>query len=191
MNKKISSYNSIKIGIVLIMLFSVSTHKIVAQQYTEYEVKAAYIYNFINFTQWPNSAYENSQSEFVIGIYGYDPFRGLLNEIFRGKQLQNRNWKIVHFKTPEEITKCHLLFLSDVNPSELDLIFEKIEGKPVLSVGNDIERFCDLGGIINFTEQNAKHRFEINNNHAVNINLKISSKLLFLAKIISEDENRF
>jgi len=178
----------------LILIFAISVFVLPnanAQKYSEYEVKAAYLYNFIKFIQWPATAFETKDSEFVIGIYGYDPFKNTLKEVLANNTVQNRKLVIKYFKTPDEIKNCHLLFISDVDEEELSIIIKKINKTPVLTVGNNIKNFCLLGGIINFTKQDAKHRFVINNNQAVNANLKISSKLLFLAKTISDDEDKF
>lgn len=191
MIRKSSTYKSFLIIVSMVVLSVSSINQSKAQQYTEYEVKAAYIYNFINFIQWPNSAFSSTEAKFVIGIYGYDPFKGILDEVFRNKLLQNREWEIKYFSSVKDISDCHILLISDISQTELITVLEKIKNKPILSIGNQIDNFCDLGGIVNFSKQNEQHRFEINNNQAVNNNLKINPKLLFLSKIISEDENRF
>ena len=162
-----------------------------AQKYSEYEVKAAYLYNFIKFIQWPATAFETKDSEFVIGIYGYDPFKNTLKEVLANNTVQNRKLVIKYFKNPEEIKKCNMLFISDIGEEELALIIKKLNNSPILTVGDNVKNFCLLGGMINFTRQDSKHRFVINNNQAVSANLKISSKLLFLAKTISDDEDKF
>lgn len=162
-----------------------------AQKYSEYEVKAAYLYNFIKFIQWPATAFETKDSEFVIGIYGFDPFKNTLKEVLANNTVQNRKIVIKYFKNPDEIKKCNLLFISDINEEELALLIKKLNNAPILTVGDNVKNFCLLGGMINFAQQDSKHRFVINNNQAVNANLKISSKLLFLAKTISDDEDKF
>jgi hypothetical protein len=165
--------------------------KFKAQQYSEYEVKAAYLYNFIKFTQWPTTAFDNKESEFVIGIYGYNPFKNILNEVIGNNTIQNKRIVVKYLKATDDFKKCHLLFIAKASDEEIVNIIKKLENSPVLTVGDNIKNFCLVGGMINFSRQDAKYRFVINNNQAVISNIKISSKLLFLAKTISDDEDKF
>lgn len=181
---------------IIILFLVISTtqslyKKAYSQQYTEYEVKTAYIYNFVKFVKWPNIAFENDNTPFIIGIYGNDPFDSIMRIAFKDRTLYDRKWLIVNFYEPSEITKCNLLFVSKVEQSELLKVFDVVKNYNTLTIGDNIENFCQQGGIINFTNRNENRRFEINNEAAVRAKLTISSKLLSLAKIISENENRF
>lgn len=162
-----------------------------SQQYSEYEVKAGYIYNFIKFVSWPNYSFDNEYSPFVIGIYGDDPFDDILDKAFKDRTLYDRKWILVHYSKLEDIKGCNLLFISGVSKPELLKVLDVAKQNSILTIGDNIEEFCELGGIINFTKQHAKNRFEINNEAAINVKLVISSKLLSLAKIINNNENRF
>ena len=162
-----------------------------SQHYSEYEVKAGYIYNFVKFVNWPNYSFENEYSPFVIGIYGDDPFDDILNIAFKDRTLNDRKWLIVHYSKLEDIKGCNLLFISGINKSELIKVLDVTKNSSILTIGDNISDFCESGGIINFTKQNARNRFEINNDAAINVKLVISSKLLSLAKIINNNENRF
>ncbi len=162
-----------------------------AQPYTEYELKAAYLFNFAKFVTWPDNAFDKSDNQFIIGIYGKNPFGTILYETVKNKTLNNRNVKILICESAEEAKLCHILFMSQINGLQASELIRSLGGLPVLTVGDQIDDFCQQGGIINFTPQNYKNRFEINNISAQLVKLTISSKLLALAKIISEDEIKF
>ncbi|MFH2096548.1 MAG: YfiR family protein [Bacteroidota bacterium] len=172
-------------------IVAVSSGDIHAQQFSEYEVKAGYLYNFTKFVTWPEEVFSSEKSPFVIGIYGDDPFGNVLEMVLKDRKILNRNWIIVHYSAPEDIGNCHMLFISGLQKNELIDLLEKIRKKPILTIGNNIEDFCEYGGIINFTGKYSKYRFYINNNSASRNKLVISSKLLMLAKIVTEDEIKF
>lgn len=180
----------IKFLLTLIVGLSAYTYGY-SQKYTEYEVKAAYLYNFVKFVQWPTEAFTSPEAPFVIGIYGEDPFNDILSKAFEGRTLCGRKWIIKHYVKPEEIDDCHLLFVSPVNKYELFYILNAIKKKPILTVGDKIDGFCEMGGIIDFTKQRAKYRFQINNGAAIRVGISISSKLLSLSEIIVENEVKF
>jgi len=187
--KKIKKYIILLIISVQFVLFN--SDVVYSQQYSEYEVKAGYLYNFIKFVNWPNYSFDNEYAPFVIGIYGDDPFDDILENAFKDRTLYDRKWLLIHYNTLEEINDCNLLFISGVNRTELLKVLDVVKEKSILTIGDNVEDFCELGGIINFTKQNSKNRFEINNEAAMNVKLVISSKLLSLAKIINKNENRF
>src|SRR4051812_6394668 len=78
---------------------------------TEYQVKAAYLFNFGQFVEWPARAYESPGAPFVIGILGDDPFGGALDEVVRGETFGSRPLEVKRFKAPQEIGACNILFI--------------------------------------------------------------------------------
>lgn len=168
-----------------------SSFGIKAQSFTEYEVKAAYIFNFSKFIKWPQSSFDNQASPYVLGIYGNDPFGSIIKKIIGNRKSNDRNWVVKYYSRPDQIKQCHILFITDVSPSELRRIFDHTSELPILTVGDEIENFCQQGGKINFTPKNSGKRFEINNKEANKAGLAISAKLLMLSKIISTDEVKF
>ena len=164
---------------------------ITAQQYSEIELKAAYLYNFTLFVKWPVNSTNNSEY-FTIGIYkDYDMFL-ILTEMLKGKKTMNKPIKVIEIKNIENTKKTNLIYFGkNVTQNELNEILEYISNKPILTVANKIEDFCENGGIINFRPPYFKKRFEINNEKALSLGLKISSKLLVLSKIINPNENKF
>jgi hypothetical protein len=162
-----------------------------SQQYTEYEVKAGYIYNFAKFVDWPEQVFQSENSPFIIGIYGEDPFEDALDQVLKGRKILKRNWIIKYYNSPEEVDKCHILIVSNITKYDMVTLFEKIGKEPILTIGDNVEEFCENGGIINFTGRYSRHRFQINNISAARAGIMVSSKLLALAKIITEDEIKF
>ncbi len=180
-----------KLFSLLSILFLWGTVSIQAQQapqFTEYEVKAAYIFSFTKFINWPKTTFTLSNPPFVVGIYGDDPFGLILDKIFEGKTIKGRKLVIEHYYKPEEINNCNVLFISKSVRGRIDLtnVINVVQEKSILTIGDNIQEFCELGGIINFTRQYAKHRFEINKNAANRADITISSKLISLANIIND-----
>jgi len=162
-----------------------------SQQYSEYELKAAYLFNFGKFVQWPDDAFKKPTDPFIIGICGTDPFKDILQQTIQNKTLQNRPVIIINISSIEDAATCHILFICKTNKFQLTRILQSVNNKPVLTAGDNIEDFCQSGGIINFTSQYAKKRFEINNKASTRVLLVISSKLLALSRIVTDDEIKF
>ena len=160
----------------------------------EYKVKAAFLYNFIKFVEWPKEKVADSNS-IIIGILGNNPF-GKAFEPLKDKQVKNKKIIIKQFKSLEEskqtdeqieiLRDCHLLFICRSETKHLKDIIESVKGYNVLTVG-DTKDFLELGGIINFLMEEEKVCFEIHNTAAKRANLDIRSKLLRLAKRTIDD----
>ncbi|MDD2563617.1 MAG: YfiR family protein [Salinivirgaceae bacterium] len=162
-----------------------------AQKFTEYEVKAGYIYNFARFVEWPKDSFANETSPIVIGIYGNDRFGEIIRRTIRNSSIEGRSFVIKYYNQPSQIQQCHILFVSELTKTETMNLLKVVKKKSILTVGDNIQGFCQMGGIINFTPQYDRHRFEINNITAKNNDLIISSKLLTLAKIVTINEIEF
>jgi hypothetical protein len=183
-------YLQFKILLIFITFFIIPSSSY-SQQYTEYELKAAYLYNFGKFVQWPEQTFKNATDPFIIGIYGSNPFGEILQQTIQNKTLQNRPVIIINISNPQDAATCHILFISKINKIELNQVLQVLANKPVLTVGDNIEEFCQSGGVVNFTGQHSQKRFEINNKASARIQLIISSKLLALSRIVTEDEIKF
>lgn len=150
-------------------------------QPSEYQLKAAFIYNFAQFVEWPPAAFAEATSPLVIGVLGESPFGGALEQTVRGKALQAHPLIIKAFRSPAEATNnCHVLFISASEKRRLGEIVAGLRGTSVLTVG-ETEGFIEAGGMINFIQHGKKIRFQINNQAAKSAGLKVSSKLLSLA----------
>lgn len=149
---------------------------------SEYALKAVFLYNFCRFIDWPDSAFASPNEPLIIGIIGDDPFGSLLNEAVEGEKYHNRPIRIDHFRTPGDINRCHLLFVSHVGAGRLDPILAAVADKSVLTV-SETEDFLNRGGMITLTTQQNRVRLRINPAAIQAANLTVSSKLLRVAEI--------
>ena len=150
------------------------------------QLKAAFLYNFAKFVEWPPAAFVGETSPIVIGILGEDPIpiRGDLERAILGKTINSRPLEIKPFRSAADATNCHLLYIGASEKAHLKQILDSLLGASVLTVG-ETDGFIQKGGMINFIQEKAKFRFEINERAAKSVNLKISSKLLSLASHIT------
>lgn len=152
---------------------------------SEYQVKAFFLYNFVKFVEWPAEAFPSTEAPIIIGIVGEDPFGGVLDETIKSKTINGRPLTIKRLKKGQDLGSCHILFISLSEKGRLGQILENLKGSSVLTV-SEIERFAHLGGTIHLFIEENKVRFEINADIAERARLKISSKLLALAKVVRD-----
>jgi len=148
----------------------------------EYEVKAAFLFNFAKFVEWPFEVFSDPNAPLVITVFGDDPFNGSL-EAVKNKLVNNRKLTIRRVKEIQDLGKSNVLFVSSSEKRELVRILEALQGQSVLTVGEDAA-FTQCGGIINFVKEDNRIRFEVNVSAAERAGLKISSRLLALARIV-------
>ncbi len=152
-----------------------------AQAASEYDVKAAFLYNFTKFVDWPPSAFPDPNS-LRICVLGEDPFGKSLRSI-AGEQVGGHKLIVTQTDAISRPAGCQVLFISRSERERLPQVLAAIKDAPVLTVG-DTNGFADHGVIINFVLEGSKVRFEVNTDSADRAGLKISSKLLQLAKRI-------
>lgn len=150
---------------------------------TEYEVKAAFIYNFAKYIRWPEASTSETSKPFVIGVIGRDPFGQALDDAVRGRSLEGRAVVARRFGRVEEVADCDILFIGLSERNNLQRIFEALRHAPVLTIG-DMDRFAEHGGMINLTTEEKRVRFEINVEAAERAGLRLGSQLLRLARIV-------
>jgi hypothetical protein len=155
-----------------------------AQSPTEYQVKAAFLYNFAKFVEWPARSFPAAGTPLTFCVVGEDPFGSDLEEITRGKTIDQRKLATRRVKKGRE-RECHILFVSPSEEARLGEILRDVKDASVLTV-SDIAKFSRTGGIIGFIIEGNKIRFEINLDAAERAGLKISSRLLKLAKIVRD-----
>jgi hypothetical protein len=153
-----------------------------AQSASEYEVKAAFLYKFASFVEWPSAP---AGAPICIGVLGADRFGESLERIVRGKQVGDRAFAIQRFRTVVEASRCEIVFISASEQGKLREILGLLRGKPVLTV-SEIPDFCQHGGAINLKVIDAAIHFEINPVAGERSGIRFSSKLLSLAKVIPE-----
>ena len=150
-------------------------------------VKAAFLYKFAKFVQWPDSAFENEKSPIIIGVLGADPFGRVLDETVRGKRIGKRLIEIQRFqwndKDRRRMRGCHILFVSSSERQRHKAICETLANHPMLIVG-DVKGFAANGGMIGFVLKKKKIAFQINQAAANRAQLSVSARLLRLATIV-------
>lgn len=168
---------------VLILLLALLALPVSAQEAPplEYELKAAFLYNFVKFVDWPQDAFAGPRSPLTICVYGDDPFGSSLDGAVHGESLGERSLLVQRPAVLEELRDCRVLFVSRSERQRLPEVLSEVEGAPVLTV-SDTDGFLRAGGIINFVLEDNKVRFLINQDAAERSRLRISSKLLRLAK---------
>lgn len=150
----------------------------------EYAVKAAFLFNFAKFVEWPPEAFPTADSPVVIGIVGSDPFGSILDDLTRDERINGRSILVRRLKWDDDIASCHLLFVSPSEWRQMPQLVARLDGTSVLTVGEH-DGFATSGGMIHLAREDYRIRFEINLRAAERARLKISSKLLSLATIVS------
>lgn len=153
---------------------------------SEYQVKAAFLYNFGKFVEWPDAAFADPQAPLVIGVFGNDPFQGDLNRIIAGKTINGHPVVSRLISRVEDLKKCHIVFISMTQENKTADISKTLDGLKVLTVTENMKHFADSGFIVNFVTQDAHISFQINNAVAKREGLPISSKLLSLARPLGQ-----
>jgi hypothetical protein len=148
----------------------------------EYALKAAFIYNFAQFVEWPADSFDACDSPIVIAVVGDDPFRGGLERAVSDKRVRDHPFVVRYLRDDQPIDACHIAYIGTGDPRRRQSQLNALRGRPVLTIG-EADRFLHDGGIIRFFIENNKVRFEVNLQAAERAGLKISSKLLKLARI--------
>jgi hypothetical protein len=149
----------------------------------EYRVKAAFLLNFTKFIEWPAAAFDTSDSPFSICIIGDDPFGNALDQIVAGESVNGRKLIIQRVKQTPPPKSCQMVFVSKPETEMMKILPEM--GPGVLTIGES-EGFIRDGGMIAFLLENRRVRFGISKTHAENAGLKLSSKLLNVARSVEQ-----
>jgi len=149
----------------------------------EYQIKAGFLFNFIRFVDWPPGAFPDANAPLVIGILGEDPFGPFLDDMVGGQTVNGRPLVVERFRSVDEISACHILYISRSEAGRLDEILARLKGRNILTVG-DANAFALHGGVIGFATESNRTRLKINLEAARTADLTISSKLLRPAEIV-------
>src|SRR5579883_137712 len=148
---------------------------------SEYEVKAAYLLNFTKFVDWPSSAFDGPNSPMTICVLGRDPFGRALDEIVQGETVNGRRLEVRRIAQPPEPRACQVIFLSQTNGDAAKLLGSI--GPGVLTVGEG-DAFLRDGGVVAFVIEDRRVRFDINRTAAEAAELKLSARLLRVARSV-------
>ena len=167
--------------------------------YREYQVKAAFLYNYLKTVEWPQSAQPQTDAPWVIGILGDnafgDAFAPVINKPVKQHPLSVR--PLGHFSTErpdltdliERIKQCHILFISASERKKLAALLPLLQDTACLTV-SETSGFLEAGGMINFIPGAEKGDFEINLGACQEVDLKLSSKLLQIAVRVTHSDSQ-
>lgn len=151
----------------------------------EYDVKLGFIYNFINFTTWPETALEKNPDTLTMCFASDQPTSTVLFKL-DGRRIKGRKIKVLAFDAEKCLEQSHILFFATQDKVFIKQILELTQGRSILTIG-EVDGFSKMGGIINFFQDRNRLRFRINTDAASRNGLKLSSQLLGSAQIVKED----
>ncbi|MGH7942293.1 MAG: YfiR family protein [Limisphaerales bacterium] len=165
-------------AVLMAELFRASLALAQSSGFSEYQVKAAFLYNFGKFVEWSSNDFASTNAPLVIGIYGQDPFGNNLADVIRNRYI-NGHPVITREVSLEELKHCQILFIARSEQKNIKEILASLDDAGVLTVTESMP--FQSGVMITFVIENQHIRFEINNTAAEKAGLKLSSKLLILA----------
>ncbi len=151
----------------------------------EYQLKAAFLFNFAKFIDWPAASFATPQSPFTVCILGTDPFGRVMDDAWQGKIVGDRSVVVERSKDVADTRHCQMVFVSPSEKHRLQQILSSLRGTNALVVG-ETEGFAAAGGVIQFALEDDRVRFMINTDAADRAGLKVSSKLLSLARVVHD-----
>jgi len=155
-----------------------------AQNVTESSLKAAFIYSFARFTEWPQEVLPTT-GPFTACVLGDSPIRDALERTVKDRQLSGRGVSVLLVQFDGNLRSCQLLYVSGVTPTQIAGIVAAVKGAPVLTI-SDVDSFAQQGGIAQMFVENGKMRFDLNLEVAKLSRLQLSSKLIVLAARVKD-----
>ena len=174
--------------LVYIILFSLAGGMLIQQRQVQAQsaevnqVKAAYLYNFAKFVEWPAEAYRAADDPAIICAVGDERTGEILQQAVSGKKANGRRVEARYPRTPRDMRSCHVLFIGFSEKGRITDVLHDLENSHVLTVGQT-EQFIPLGGMINLAQNNGRIELEIDPEAAEAAGLKISSRLLVVAHL--------
>ena len=147
---------------------------------TEYAVKAAYLFNFAKYLEWPPEAFASGQAPLTLCVSGRDPFGGAL-AAYQGRTVQSRELQVRRSVGLDELRGCHMLFLAQSEEPHVQQFLRAVEHLPVVTV-SDIDGFIADGGTIGLVDADRRVQFEINLASAQRAGVRVNPQLLRIAR---------
>lgn len=154
-----------------------------AQPPLEYQVKAAFLLNFAKFVTWPDDAFPDANAPVTICVYGRDPFGRTLDDVVQGETIDQRKVAVRRIEDLPKAQSCQAVFFENEERDLPDILGRL--GRSILTVGEG-EKFLRAGGMIGFLLENRRVRFDINQTAAEKAGLKLSSRLLSVARSVQK-----
>jgi len=163
--------------------------KISPDRLLEYKVKAAYLFNFTKYIEWPEQAFSSPEAPIIIGVLGVGPIVELLESTIGDRRVGNRTVKVKRSRRVEDLRQAHVVFVSASEKERWPDILAALKGTNALTV-SEIQQFCGNGGMIAFLIENDVVRFDVNLDNAEQAGLKISARMLSTARVVSGKRNQ-
>lgn len=154
-----------------------------ARAQSEDQIKAAFLFNFLRYVEWPEAAFAGPDDAVKICLAGSGNFADVVSLTVSGKSVENRPVEVNTLSGLSRASSCHILYVGKGSEFAPAKVASSVLGSSVFTVA-DREGFATGGGIANFIRTDNKVRFEINPSAAKKAGLKVSSRLLRLAKVV-------
>lgn len=148
----------------------------------EYRVKAAFLYNFAKFLEWPPEAFPNDTSPILLCVLGTNPFGRDLQELVRDKEVRGRSFQVRLLSRAKDAGDCHIVFLSGYDRRSIAAALVDLKTNPYALTVGESESFLADGGVLNFVVRDAHVRIQVDSAGAAHAKYKISSKLLSIVE---------
>jgi hypothetical protein len=150
---------------------------------SEYAIKAAFLFHFAQFAEWPATAFKDATTPLTFCTLGENEFHGALDDSISGKRIGNRTLRVQRLKEPQGAAECQVIFVGGNDKKRIPALLASLKDAPVLTVG-DTENFVQNGGMIGLFLEDSKIRFDINLDSVERAKLRISATLLALARTV-------
>ncbi|HXU76313.1 MAG TPA: YfiR family protein [Methylomirabilota bacterium] len=180
---RFSGRTAVRHGLLAWLFIILTLPAIPARAASENQVKAAFLYNFAKFVEWPSPVEGSEARPFVIGVVGESPIADLLPALIRSELIKGRAVEVRHYRAGDELSQCQVVFVSrGQNGKDIQ---RSLAGRAILTVG-ETESFLAEGGMIQFVMVEQTVRFDVNVAAANQVGLKVSSRLLAVARKVAE-----
>jgi YfiR/HmsC-like len=159
----------------------------IGQDVTELSLKAAFIHNFLKFTEWPKDVLAPA-APLAVCVLGDAAFGDVLQNYVKGHPVDGHEIVVSHIASDAKPRLCHLLYVSGITARQAAQVVVALNDSPVLTL-SDIDPFARIGGMAQLYVQDGRIRFRINLDNTKRSRLNFSSRLLSLATLVKDDPN--
>jgi hypothetical protein len=156
-----------------------------SQAISEDQVKAAYLFNFAKFVEWPQETFPDATAPIHLCVLNDPTIGSELSQIVKDKHISGRSIVVAQIQNGEQGRSCQILFINSAQNSQIEHILKVLQGASVLTVG-EATQFVEQGGIVNFVIQDDQVHFQVNHKAATQSRLRMSARLLSVAKLVIE-----
>jgi len=169
--------------IALLAVLAPVTVSRVAAAASAQEVEAAYLFNFARYVEWPDASFEGKDSPIRVCMLWADDFASLVDSAIGSRMVDKRPVSVEMKSSIGQTGRCHILFVGEASREQQQMVIAALSGESVFTV-SEARGFASRGGVANFIQHKSKVRFEISPEAAAEAGLKISSRLLQIAKVV-------